>query len=327
MVGLTRRITKRIKMTARSFHSDMHFSFRYALLRVGAELGGRIGMHKLSHSCIEKRNQWIMAYLKKSLQPVLDKHSNKTDCGVFLPKSPIWVCWWTGEDTAPPLVKQCIKSIRENAGPHPVILISESNYCDYLDVPEYIIQKVNNKTMCIANFSDYLRFSLLAKHGGLWLDATIFCSRMITEDYFKMPLFTCKSVDRSKSYISEYRWTSFCFGGYKGNLLFQFMQLAFEEYWKTNKYAIDYLLVDYLVNLGYAYIPAIRDSLDSVPPNNLNRDDLQAAMNAALPAKEFEKVLTADTILYKLSWREVYSETTSDGRESIYAYFLKRNIL
>ena len=46
-------------------------------------------------------------------------------------------------------------------------------------------------------------------------------------------------------------------------------------------------------------------------------------MNAALPAEAFESVLSEDTTLYKLSWRETYSMETEDGRPSVYAHFLK----
>ena len=39
-----------------------------------------------------------------------------------------------------------------------------------------------------------------------------------------------------------------------------------------------------------------------------------------------EQVCHSDTPLYKLSWREKYSEFTQDGRESIYGYYLKMDI-
>ena len=62
--------------------------------------------------------------------------------------------------------------------------------------------------------------------------------------------------------------------------------------------------------------------IHAVAENTPHRDDLQAAMNAALPAEQFENVINKDTTLYKLSWRETYSELTADGKPSIYNRFL-----
>ena len=64
--------------------------------------------------------------------------------------------------------------------------------------------------------------------------------------------------------------------------------------------------------------------IDNVPINNIHRDELQAAMNAAEKARKFHEIINSNTVLYKLSWRETYSLKTADGEESIYSYFLKK---
>lgn len=323
MANLYSRIKKRIKMTGIDFCSDLKFSPKLAMARMCANICGRVGLRRIAVSAGQKKDTFIRRYLEQTLKPVLEQYSADDNIGSYSPDAPIWVCWWTGEETAPPLVKRCIRSIRENAGSHPVYLIDQDNYRTYLEIPKHILSKVENKTMCIANFSDYLRFSLLAAYGGLWLDATIYCADTIPEDYFQLPVFTCKGTMGDPSgYLSLYRWTSFCFGGRKGNLMFRYMQKAFDTYWQVCDTAIDYLLVDYLIDLGYRKIPVIQNLLKSVPENNLHRDDLQAAMNAALPAAEFDAVLHPDTTLYKLSWRETYSLQDSNGNDSVYSLLL-----
>lgn len=321
MSDLFTRINRRLTGTWKSFREDCHFSSSYALLRVMDELGGRAHLNVLSDWANKKKHTWVLNYLEKGLSTVIHEHQKDSSNSIYDPNAPIWVCWWTGEEDAPALVRQCIRSIRANAGSHPVHMITRESYSDYLKIPDYILDKVNDSSMCLANFSDYLRFSLLAKFGGLWLDSTIFCSRKIPEDYFKMPVFTCKSHPSKTHYVSKFRWTSFCMGGYKNHVFFRFFQHAMEEYWKNESQAIDYLLVDYLIETAYRNIPAVKTDLDAVPVNNLHRDDLQAAMNAALPATQFTSSLSDDTILYKLSWREIYSDTTADGSESIFHYF------
>lgn len=323
MSNLYTRVRRRIDMTAKDFRSDMRFSSKLALARMCANLCGRAGLHAVAASAGHKKDDFIRSYLERTLAPVLVQYAQDAEAGTHVSDAPIWICWWTGEESAPPLVKRCIRSIRENAGNHPVHMITKDNYGEYLEIPDYILDKVANGSMCVANFSDYLRFSLLAKYGGQWLDATIFCSAPIPDCYSNAPLFTCKgTMGYSNGYLSQYRWTSFCFGGYRGGLLFRYMCDAFDAYWREHDYSIDYLLVDYLIDMGYRCLPGVRHMLDTVPENNLHRDDLQAAMNAALPASAFESVIHPDTTLYKISWRESYAEHTADGHESVYRSFV-----
>ena len=97
----------------------------------------------------------------------------------------------------------------------------------------------------------------------------------------------------------------------------------FEEYWKKETSSIDYLLVDYFIAIMYEHITTVNTNLTAVPPNNHRRDDLQAAMNAALPAEKFYDIVREDTVFYKLSWRETYSKYTVENTESVYGYFLR----
>ena len=322
MSNLSSRIRKRLKSTVTAFRSDCTFSPYFGFLRILDELGGRIGLKRISAWVHVRKDRWILDYLKRDLSAILAKYKDNTGCGIPGPDSPVWVCWWTGEESAPPLVKQCIASIRRNAGTHPVHLITQSNYAQYLDIPANVLEVMQSGQVCFANFSDYLRFSLLSRYGGLWLDATIYCAAALSEEIFEMPLFTCKSPERECGYISRYRWTSFCFGGSRNGPLFGFMSDALAAFWIKNGRSIDYLLVDYLIELAYSEIPVVRALLDAVPYNNLNRDDLQTAMNQALPAEALDNVIREDTVLYKLSWRETYAEKNTDGADTIYSRFI-----
>ena len=82
-------------------------------------------------------------------------------------------------------------------------------------------------------------------------------------------------------------------------------------------------MFDYLIFIAYSKVPTIKQCLDNICDNNLQRDELQAAMNMKVPGKKFDDFIKKDTFLYKLSWREEYSLETDEGKESIYQYFLK----
>lgn len=235
--------------------------------------------------------------------------------------------WWQGEKNAPEVVKKCIMSIRLHAGMHPIKIIDENNINDYLDIPDYISQKVDSGQMCLANFSDYIRVSLLNKYGGLWLDATIFVAYDIPENYFELPMFTCNSVRSGMShYVSAGRWATFCLGCWKGNLYTRFVKDCFELYWKENDSSIDYLVYDFLTDKAYSDLPAVREAIDAIPLNNQRRNDLAAAMVRGESAEQFKKIVQQDTILYKLSWREQYPLITDNGAKTVYQHFLNADI-
>ena len=196
---------------------------------------------------IMRKDEWILEYLYNKLDLLIENYKEDTNIGIKEEHSPIWVCWWSGEDKAPMIVKQCIKSIRKNAGKHPVYLITEKNYIEYIDIPPYILNKLTSGIMCIANFTDYLRVSLIEKYGGLWLDATIFCSGRIPEECFETSFYTCKSYPVKSRYVSQFSWTSFCLGGWKNHVFYRFFKEALEKYWRDEETSIDYLLVDYII--------------------------------------------------------------------------------
>lgn len=321
MSSLWIRLKKRLDMTVKNWESDCRFSKKYAVLRVMDDFSGRMGVKKISNWAHKKKEQWTLDYLYKLLMPVIEKYKTMEDSGIKMENAPVWVCWWTGVDTAPKLVQQCIRSIQKNAGDHPVNIVTRDSYSKYLKVPAFMLDRLNKKEIGQAHFSDYLRVSLLEQYGGLWLDATMFCAAEIPEKYFELPVFTCKSPYIESRYLSDYQWVTFCLGGWSGNIFYRFLKDAFELYWKKEDTAIDYLFFDCLIYLAKQYIPSVQDYLSQIPVNNLHRDDLQAAMNQALPAAEFWSVIQKDTVFYKLSWREEYSRKAVDNSESVFSYF------
>ena len=326
-MGLVGKINKKYRYIQSNWEADIRFSKKYAKLRRKDIISSTIGLKNISDQASKQIEQYILNFLADTIHEVINKYKYLEISGDPVPDPPIFVCWWTGLESAPAIVKQCVKSIYKNAGKHPVNFITAKNYSDYISVPDFIIDKMKSGKMGLAHFADYLRVSILEKYGGLWLDATIYCSQLIPDSFFEYPFFTLKSPYTESRYLSKYQWVTFCLGGWRGNQFYSFMKEAFEEYWSKNDYAIDYLFFDYLIYLAKENCPYIRKLMDSVPENTPHRDDLQAAMNAALPAEQFSQVIQEDTEIYKLSWRETYSEKTNDGKQSLYAYFLDMEIL
>lgn len=233
---------------------------------------------------------------------------------------PIFVSWWQGYERAPLLVEKCIDSIKNHSKVHPVLIITQDNWKEYLDLPEYILEKVKNKEITLTHLSDILRMGLLNKHGGMWLDATIYVARDIPEEYFNMPLFTIK-YPKSKSRITKGRWTGYCLASMKrNNPLMSYCFEIFLEYWKQHNKLFEYLFIDYVIAYAYDKIPIIRTLIDSVPENNIGVQDLVIALNDPYDPDEYQRLLES-SIFFKLKWQKEY-ELTVNGKDTVYKHFI-----
>jgi hypothetical protein len=84
----------------------------------------------------------------------------------------VWIYWEQGWDEAPPLVAACRRSWEDrNPGAEVVALDARS-------VPEWIdpASLLPHREMSRTHRSNLIRLNLLARHGGVWADATTFCA-------------------------------------------------------------------------------------------------------------------------------------------------------
>lgn len=82
----------------------------------------------------------------------------------------IWSYW--DDQQVPELVKVCFDSWKKNKG-YTINILNEKTYKDF--IPDLDHGNFDSKT----RFADYLRFRLLSLYGGVWMDATIFCTKSI----------------------------------------------------------------------------------------------------------------------------------------------------
>lgn len=107
----------------------------------------------------------------------------------------VWICWFQGEASAPPLVKACISSVRRNLSGYDVIVITDENVSQYIQFPNYIEDKWKQGKIPFAHYSDLLRTELLCKYGGIWIDATVYCTSELPNYISSVPLFLYKQMD------------------------------------------------------------------------------------------------------------------------------------
>ena len=72
---------------------------------------------KLSGSQLSKHRA-IINYLARNYKDLIDEYRSKpfTNVGEIADDCPIWVCWFQGEEQVPPIIRGCLRTIREHRG-------------------------------------------------------------------------------------------------------------------------------------------------------------------------------------------------------------------
>lgn len=223
----------------------------------------------------------------------------------------IWVCWLQGIENAPILVQKCFASLQKNLLNKEIILITENNYRDYIDFPDFIQRKVDDNIITKTHFSDLLRLELLAKYGGTWIDATVFCSGSNYPSYiFDSDLFVYQNLkpglDGHSTRISSWFMTS-C----TNHPIILLTRELIYEYWRYNNILIDYFLIHDFFELAIETYPQEWQRVipfpNSIPHILLLRlfDDYDENIwNAIKQLTDFHK------LSYKLSAEQLYKKGT-----------------
>lgn len=265
----------------------------------------------------------VDAFLAPLLEQYRDRPNESTSPQAG-EKFPIWCCWWQGEKQMPELVKLCHVRLKQviPADKAQLHLITLDNYKDYVDIPIHIIDKFEKKIITMATMSDVLRFALLEKYGGYWLDATVFFTGEIPEEYFSGRFYCQRMVHNTEQVKREAcrgNWCGFSMAGPKNNIVFRYMSEAFSRWWAHYDTIIDYVLIDYLLWSGYKAVPAIRDVINSVPDNNEDIFEMYQVLNQPYSPELLER-LTKRNVMHKLTYKMDLSRQTPDGRLTLYGY-------
>lgn len=125
----------------------------------------------------------------------------------------VWTMWWQGEEQMPPIVKACIRSMHRHVSKNvKIVLLTKDNYSDYVKIPSYILDKVEKKLITLTHLSDIIRMALLAEHGGMWLDSTLYVTKDIPDDMVTRGFFSTSAAYQSV-HVSKCMWSSFAIGG------------------------------------------------------------------------------------------------------------------
>ena len=270
----------------------------------------------------------IKKMVKKYQNPVCDNKLtiNKKD-KQHLEKFPIWVCWFQGINQAPEIVKICINSIQNNISQNSQVhIITFENLDKYIDIPKFIKEKVNKQIITLTQYSDIIRFALLSKYGGFWIDSTVLVTSNI-EDLCNYEYYTKKS-DRLElnfgNYLIQGRFTTHLNKGDNTNILYNFIYDAYIEYYKKMNISVDYFLTNFFADIAYEYIPQCRKIMDDLPINDKGMEArLCENLNNKFDEDEFQ-LFCNNMPFQKLSYKLKEYNTEKNGDMTFYGYILKK---
>lgn len=221
---------------------------------------------------------------------------------------PVWMFWAQGIDHAPELVRVNAEHTKQilNNKKYRVQVLDLKLAINMLDIPEALLTKYRNGKMQDAFFSDLIRVMLLAKYGGLWVDATVYLSMPeIPTDILESPFFIFKdekfNLKNNDYLIPGSNWLIWA---KKGSTIADMMQSSLIDYWLKNDYVPYYFFFHVLMGLIFKQNPADYEGMPSY--YNKMPHIVQSRMGHSIDAIELSEVLEfvfAHKLSYKLSFK------------------------
>ena len=184
---------------------------------------------------LKKQNtKFIKEYIERNAEIVGGKNKRHNPV--------VWTIWLQGMGAAPAVVQKCYESMKRNITDREIIVITEVNYGNYVNLPDYIIDKYQEGKISKTHFADILRIELLATYGGTWLDGTVYCSDepkqkyMLDSELFVFQMMKPGLDGHAKSI------SSWMMSAYSNHPIILLTRELLYNYWKTHDYAVEYFI-------------------------------------------------------------------------------------
>lgn len=250
---------KKIKMLTKQF--GLWFTVicivTFLLRKISSESNIYHFFHKYKYNIVNR-------YIEKKYQNIIMKYKAQSkDEKQTIPKI-IWIFWWQGIENAPIVVKKCVDKIKRTG--KNVVFIDKNNYRSYIEISPEIIKKINNGDFTLTYFSDIIRFSLLAKYGGLWIDPTCYITEL--PSLKNKSFITIKHNLFNTWHVSRGRWSGFFIGCSKNNPAICLVRDILLENILDTYSLMAYLFIDSAMSVAYDNLLDFKNEVDNLKVDN-----------------------------------------------------------
>lgn len=211
-------------------------------------------------------SKYVNKYLSKEIPNFQIKTKKE-----FKDEKIIWQYWGQGiDEKTPEIIKICFESVNKFKNEYKQIILTNETIKDYIDLPDFVYKKLENKTFSYAFFSDLLRVCLLSTYGGIWIDATIYLTGNINQEFLNQNFFSFQRTNRPKdfeiwqNFNNSYfvwnndfkiNWLSSFIVAKKNNCIVNALKDILINFWENEKNLEEYFTAHFIYDSLIKYEP------------------------------------------------------------------------
>lgn len=235
------------------------------------------------------------------IQPASSKASKKI----------VWIYWNTGVESAPEIVKTCIKRLKKFDDVE-LRILDDCSLSRFVNFPKAIESKYASGQISTAHYSDLIRLELLYKYGGIWIDSTVLISSERLPEFIKTDKFFVFGMRKPAKNGNPIFLSSWLMTAPVKHPILQVVRSYLHNYWEKNNRLNDYFLF-------HCVLCATLNRYPELLPSNFGFYDnsrphiLQLKYNDRFCDQEYKEILSL-TSVHKLTYKydQVFKGTYLD---------------
>jgi len=207
----------------------------------------------------------------------------------------IFVYWGQGFENAPEIVRFCHAELHRLHNADDIVVLTDENLSDWVELPPGLREMLgDNRTA----FSDVLRFELLAKHGGIWIDATCLPTVRLQDHFDELVgeagFFAFETKEKTIS--------SWFLASRPGHYLTHLVRDSLRLYWRVFDRPVTYFYLHFIFQLVHMLDRRSDRIWSKVPRPAYDPRTFGRVLKRRAEDVDAEKIVSA-SIVHKLSYK------------------------